>query len=83
MDPGLKDFYFLSDFLNRSAYEPSGQRAGKIADMVAERTEPYPMVTGIIVRRGRTQKGLYLPWEKTFSRSRPSFPARISFISGR
>jgi CBS domain-containing protein/sporulation protein YlmC with PRC-barrel domain len=62
MDQGLKEFYFFSEFLNRKVCNASGQRVGKITDLVAERTEPYPMIIGMMVRtRGRKT---YLPWEK-------------------
>jgi CBS domain-containing protein/sporulation protein YlmC with PRC-barrel domain len=64
MDQGLKDFYFFSDFLNRKVYTPSGQRAGRISDLVAERAEPYPMIIGILVRARGREKIFYLPWEK-------------------
>lgn len=58
----MKDFYFFSDFLNRKVYFQSGQRMGRIADLVAIREEPYPMIIGMMVRsRG---KKFYLPWEK-------------------
>jgi CBS domain-containing protein/sporulation protein YlmC with PRC-barrel domain len=62
MDQNLKEFYFISDFLNRRVYNASGQKAGKIVDLVAERAEPYPMVIGMMIRtRGREK---ILPWEK-------------------
>ncbi len=62
MDQNLKDFYFFSEFLSRKVYDASGHRFGKISDLVAERTEPYPMIIGIMVGKGR--KKIYLPWEK-------------------
>ncbi len=62
MDQGLKEFYFFSEFLGRKVYNATGQRVGKISDLVAERAEPYPMIIGMAVRtRGRKR---YLPWEK-------------------
>jgi magnesium transporter len=62
MDQGLKEFYFFSDFLNRKVCNASGQRVGKITDLVAERAEPYPMIIGMMVRtKGRK---MYLPWER-------------------
>jgi CBS domain-containing protein len=61
MDQGLKEFYFLSEFLNRGVYHASRQRVGKITDLVVERAEPYPMIIGMMARaRGKT---IYLPWE--------------------
>ena len=62
MDPGLKEFYFFSEFLGRKVYNATGQRVGKISDLVAKRAEPYPMIIGMAVRtRGRKR---YIPWEK-------------------
>jgi magnesium transporter len=62
MDQNLKEFYFLSEFFNRKVYNASGQRVGKITDLVAERADPYPMMIGMMIRtRG---KAMYLPWEK-------------------
>jgi magnesium transporter len=62
MEQGLKEFYFFSEFLNRRVYNASNRSVGKITDLVAERTEPYPMIVGMIAwRRG---KRIYLPWEK-------------------
>lgn len=64
MNQNLKDFYFFSEFLNRRVFNPSGQRVGKISDLVAERAEPYPMIMGMIVRTKGREKTFYLPWEK-------------------
>ena len=66
MNHNLKDFYFFSDFLNRRVYKPSGQKIGKILDMVAERGDPYPMVIGIVIQTKARGKRFYLPWEKIF-----------------
>ncbi len=46
MSQGLKDFYFFSHFLSQKVYAPSGQKVGKIIDLVVERAEPYPMLIG-------------------------------------
>jgi magnesium transporter len=64
MSQNLKDFYFFSDFLDRKVYNPSGQRVGKVSDLAAERTDPYPMIIGFVVRIGRREKRFFLPWEK-------------------
>jgi magnesium transporter len=64
MDQGLKDFYFFSDFLNRKVCDSSGERVGKVVDVVAERAEPYPMVIGLVVQRKGQERRSYLPWEK-------------------
>jgi magnesium transporter len=64
MDQGLKDFYFFSDFLHRRVCDASGERVGKVVDVVAERAEPYPMIIGLMVKRGKKERRSYLPWEK-------------------
>ena len=62
MDQHLKDFYFFSHFLNRRVYGSSEHKVGRISDLIAERTEPYPMVMGLMIKGRRTT--FYLPWEK-------------------
>ncbi len=64
MDQNLKDFYFLSDFLNRGVHDPSGRRVGKLSDLAAERAEPYPMIVGMMVRTKGRGKRIYVAWEK-------------------
>jgi CBS domain-containing protein len=62
MDQNLRQFYFFSDFLNRKAHTPSGKRAGKIIDLVAERGDPYPIILGMVIRS--KGKKFFLSWEK-------------------
>ncbi len=64
MVESLKDFYFFSEFLNRAVYASSGERSGRISDLVAERAEPYPLIIGMAVKVKRRGKVLYLPWER-------------------
>ena len=61
---GLLDFYFLSHFLNRKVYSPSGRKAGRIIDLVVERAEPYPMLIGFSMRAGARKNKPFLPWRK-------------------
>ncbi len=63
MNQGLKDFYFFSHFLNRQVSSPSGQKAGRIVDLVAERTEPYPKLVGFVLQSRQREK-FFLPWER-------------------
>jgi len=63
MDQNLRQFYFFSDFLNRKVYSLSGKKIGKIADLVAERVEPYPMILGVVIQ-AKGRKKFFLPWEK-------------------
>ena len=64
MNKGLKDFYFFSYFLNQRVYAPSGQKVGKIVDLIVERAEPYPRLIGFVVRAGVRNKNLFLLWGK-------------------
>jgi magnesium transporter len=57
-----KDFYFLSEFLARRLYQPDGNCLGRVVDLVAERAEPYPVVTGLMIRRGVRGPKAFLPW---------------------
>jgi magnesium transporter len=57
-----KDFYFLSEFLARKLYQPDGNCFGRVVDLVAERAEPYPVVTGLMIRRGVRGPKAFLPW---------------------
>lgn len=63
MAQNLRQFYFFSEFLNRKVYTPVQNRVGKIVDMVAERTDPYPLILGMIIQTRKREK-LFLPWEK-------------------
>ena len=64
MNLELKDFYFLSEFLNRDVFDPAGKKVGRVSDLVAGRAEPYPMVIGIMVRTRGKKEGFFVPWEK-------------------
>ena len=64
MNQNLKEFYFFSNFVNRSVFNPSGQKMGKISDLVAERAEPYPMIIGMVIHAKGKGKKFFLPWEK-------------------
>lgn len=63
MAQNLRQFYFFSEFLNRKVYTPAENRVGNIVDMVAERTDPYPLILGMIIQTRKKEK-LFLPWEK-------------------
>ncbi len=76
----IKDFYFFSDFLRRRVYDTSGRKVGRIADLVVERVEPYPMIIGVVIRKKRGEKRLYLPWE-TITRMEPQVTLRQNDLS--
>jgi len=67
MELGIKDFYFLSEFLNRRVYGPSGQQHGRIRDVVVAKAEPYPQLIGFILRPRGEEKKPFLPWESLAS----------------
>jgi len=53
-------FLFLSHILRKKVFNPDGQQLGKIVDVAAEFVEPYPVVTGFILKDGSRQN-LFLP----------------------
>ena len=53
-------FLFLSHILRKKVFNPDGRQLGKIVDVAAEFVEPYPVVTGFILKDGRGQN-LFLP----------------------
>src|SRR4030043_933343 len=53
-------FLFLSHILRKKVFNPDGQQLGKVVDVAAEFVEPYPVVTGFILKDGRGQN-LFLP----------------------
>ncbi len=50
--------------MNQKIFGPSGQRMGKIIDLVVERAEPYPRLLAFVIRAGGKEKRLFLSWEK-------------------
>ncbi len=62
--PGLRDFYFLSHFMNQKIFAHSGQKVGKVVDLVVERAEPYPRLIAFVIQAGGKEKRLFLIWEK-------------------
>jgi magnesium transporter len=53
-------FLFLSDILRKKVTTVEGRQLGFVVDVAAEFVEPYPVVTGFILRAGRGQN-LFLP----------------------
>jgi len=53
-------FLFLSHILRQKVINADGQQVGKVVDVAAEFVEPYPVVTGFILKAGRGQN-LFLP----------------------
>ena len=60
------DFLFLSRILGGKVINADGRQLGRIADVVAEFVDPYPIVTGFILAAG-TQKNLFLPCNDVLS----------------
>lgn len=73
----IKEFYFLSEFLGRRVFGPSGQPHGRIRDVVVEKAEPYPQLIGFVLRGRRGDRKAYLPWEGL-----ASIEPRITFSEG-
>jgi len=55
-------FLFLSQILGEKVIDDRGKTLGKIIDLVAHLTEPYPVVTYMLLKTSK--KLLLLPWQK-------------------
>jgi len=81
-----KDFYFFSELLNRKIYTPEGECLGRTMDLVVDWLEPYPLVIGILARKGFAGPAAFLHWsciiriapQLTFSPSAASVGQMIS-----
>lgn len=62
MSTGAKDFYFISELLGRKVVAADGRPVGRVTDVIVERVDPYPLVTGMVVRRRRSRDTAVLPW---------------------
>ncbi len=49
---------FLSDFLNAEVVDVRQHRVGRVRDLVVVMTEPFPKVTGVILKNNRTLRSL-------------------------
>ena len=59
-------FLFLSDILKKKVINARGQHLGQIVDAVAEFVEPYPIVSGLILKVS-AHKNALLPWKSVLS----------------
>lgn len=57
-DPGYP-FLFTSRLIGRSAEDASGQRVGRIVDLVASTGEMYPAVNGLLVQIDRREQRVF------------------------
>jgi magnesium transporter len=62
MNTQAKDFYFLSEILNRKLFSAEGRYLGRVSDIVAKKVDPYPIVAGLVIRRGLRGPKAFLPW---------------------
>jgi magnesium transporter len=62
MTAGERDFYFISELLDRKVFAPDGRVIGRAADVIVERVDPYPLVVGLAVRRRLPRATAVLPW---------------------
>lgn len=56
-------FIFLSQILGRNITGASGETLGSVYDLTAQFVEPYPIVTGIIMRSARKENPVVLSWK--------------------
>jgi magnesium transporter len=67
MNMQSKDFYFLSEIVGRKLLSAEGRSLGRVADIVAEKVEPYPVVAGLVIRQGVRGPKAFLPWSGVVS----------------
>lgn len=60
VDSEPRVFLFLSQILRKKVTQAGGQRLGRIVDVAVEFAEPYPAITGFILKAGR-RRNLLLP----------------------
>lgn len=66
---------FLSQFLNRPVLSPAGARLGNVYDLTFRLGEPFPLVTGVVVRAGQNKR--VVPWEDVQKLEAKSFTVRL------
>ncbi len=66
--PETQVFLFLSKILGKTVRDPEGQQLGKVADLLAQLVEPYPVVTHIIMSPQRRTSPLTIPWDAVTER---------------
>jgi magnesium transporter len=57
--------FFFSKLAGQTVRDASGRSAGRLQDLVAAVRTPYPVVTALVVKRGRRQ--LMVPWSAVSS----------------
>ncbi len=62
--PAPQVFLFLSWILNREIFDAEGRILGRIGDLLAVLTEPYPVVTDALIIANKGREALLLPWRK-------------------
>lgn len=76
--PNLQAFLFLSHLLHKKIIDLTGQTWGKVFDLVASFTEPYPEVTAISCQLKKNKKIRRLPWEKILKIEENIFTSSIT-----
>ncbi|MDI6775882.1 MAG: CBS domain-containing protein [Syntrophales bacterium] len=62
--PEPQVFLFLSQILGEKIVDSEGRPLGKIMDLVASMTEPYPYVTDILLLLRSGKGPFFLPWQR-------------------
>jgi len=57
-------FLFLSHLLGKKVLDMEGRPLGKIADLVANVTEPYPPVTEVVIAPKHGEKNCFVSWSR-------------------
>ncbi|OGP52721.1 MAG: hypothetical protein A2Y65_07370 [Deltaproteobacteria bacterium RBG_13_52_11] len=72
-----RDFLFLSRILGKKVINADGKKLGLVVDVAAEFVEPYPVVTGFILKAGK-RKNLFLPCTEVSGLDEDVYTANIS-----
>lgn len=66
---------FLSQLLNRPVLSSAGERLGTVYDLTFRLGEPFPLITGLVVRAGRQKR--VVPWDRVQKFEAKRFTLRL------
>lgn len=64
INPEPQVFLFLSEILGKKIIGETGENIGRVCDVTAEIVEPYPIVTGIVLKPAEKNQRTFLPWRE-------------------
>ena len=64
INPEPQVFLFLSEILGKDIINETGKKIGRVRDLMVEIVEPYPIVTGIVLKAALKNQQIFLPWSE-------------------